>query len=85
MNAIHSMVHMWSEAGVNLDVVPSGTPEFQQVIQDVPNYMRDHQLASADATHLATAMVTAKSFVTTDREFQKFAANELNIFHLSGR
>lgn len=83
MNAIQEMIRMWSEAGINVELVPSDKVELQEIIQNVPMYMRNLRMASADAAHLATAEIAAKSFVTTDSGFENVGTSAVTIFHLS--
>ena len=82
MNAISNMIQRWTQAGIPIEVIPATPPDFRQVSQAAPSHMQDLALASADATHLATAETQAKSFVTTDEEFQVAAGLPLNIYHV---
>jgi predicted nucleic acid-binding protein len=80
MNSVHDWIRDWLQVGVNVDVVPVDTADFRVVTGAAPQYMQAFQLSSADATHLATAERRARSFITTDSEFQRAATSSLEIF-----
>jgi predicted nucleic acid-binding protein len=79
MNAVHDWIRDWVQAGIKMDVVPVDTADFRVVTGAAPEYMRAFQLSSADATHLATAERQARSFITTDSEFQRAATSALEV------
>jgi len=81
MNAIHDMIRDWSSAGVRIRVLPNDVDALQQVSQATSSYMYRFKMASADAAHLATAELEAKSLVTADRGFQTAGASKLDILY----
>lgn len=80
MNQIHDWLRDWRIAGINIGLLPLDVDSLRQVSQTAPLYMERFHLGSADAVHLATAEIGAKSFITTDTEFRKAGSSPVEIF-----
>lgn len=83
MYMVHDTIRDWLDAGIVVSIIPANIAEMQHASQVSPDYMRKFQLASADAVHLALAQSHAKSFVTTDSEFQRAAALSVHVIHIA--
>ena len=79
MNQVHDWLRDWRVAGINIGLLPLNVDGLRQVSQVAPMYMERFQLGSADAVHLSTAEVGAKSLITTDTEFEKAQASSIEI------
>jgi predicted nucleic acid-binding protein len=82
MTTVPSMLQAWFNAGVPLAVVSKAETDFLNVAGLVPRYMHEYGLTPGDAAHLALAVTHAKTFVTTDADFQK-PANSQPLAHLA--
>jgi len=82
MTTVPSMLQAWFKAGVPLAVVSKAEPDFLKVAHLVPRYMHEYGLTPGDAAHLALAATHAKTFVTTDTDFEE-AANSEPLAHLA--
>jgi predicted nucleic acid-binding protein len=83
MSSIYDLIRDWRQAGVDISLLPNDMNSFQRATENAPTYMRMFKLASADAMHLATAELEAKSLVTGDSDFQRARSAALTIFHVS--
>jgi len=86
MEAIGSMLGSWSQAGAAIEVVPKTESDFLVVSDLTPKYMRQYNLTTGDAAHLALAETHARTFLTADSEFEDVAkqtpASGLAVVHL---
>jgi predicted nucleic acid-binding protein len=82
--SVHSLIRDWRAAGIEVDLVPPTIDALESVSSLTPAYMEEFQLSSADASHLAAASdAEARSFVTTDREFERAEAIAITIVRLT--
>ena len=82
-SSVHHWLRDWRAAGIRIDVLPV-SDDIERISATAPVYMREFQLASADAVHLATAEAAAASFLTTDTEFQRAEGLPLQICRITG-
>ncbi len=87
ITAVGSMMKDWSNTGVPIEVVPKTEALWAHVVDLVPGYMRQFKLTPADAIHLALAQTHARTFITSDSDFEAIRKNppagELVIIHLA--
>ena len=87
ITAVGSMMKDWSNAGVPIEVVPKTQALWDHVVDLAPSYMQQFKLSPADALHLAFAQTHARTFITTDSDFEVVRANppagELVILHIA--
>ena len=72
-SAIGAVIDDWVQAGIPIEVVPKEETQLLQVLNLTPQYMIQHKLTPADATHLALAQTHAKTLVTADRDLARVA------------
>ena len=79
-------IHVWREAGHQVDVVPVSATFTPPLTAAAVRYMRDLDLTPDDALHLALAEAHAGTFVTADSDFKRVAGaspSSLEILHLT--
>jgi predicted nucleic acid-binding protein len=86
IGVVSSMLRDWSNAGLQVEVIPKTETLWKQVLDLAPLYMEKCELFPADAFHLALAETHAKTFITADSDFasvpNKLSAIDLVILHV---
>lgn len=86
LTAVSSMVQDWSNAGADIEIVPDTETSWCNAASQTPIYMQQFRLFPADALHLALAKAHARTFITTDSDFQVVNGSSnlggLTILHL---
>lgn len=75
ITAVGSMIKDWSNVGVPIEVVPKTQALWDHVVDLAPSYMQQFKLSPADALHLAFAQTHARTFITTDKDFEVIRAS----------